>query len=230
MSEGRRRPPSRGGGGGENGGTEFVSVSGAAAGGGAARRSRCLSDVLSLGSHATATGVPGSRDRARAAFTTRARSSRSRVSRGKRSSRPTSSGAQGSRRSGGGRGTASGTSSVATAARRAEARRCWRWRYEVGIVQRQGTNVYLSTRQPSSGLCRPQTTSASNDLFDYVHKCGTCGSRFVHRALPLDYADLIPAPATTCLGSPRRYCDRRRARRRPAAERKRPVLSHPSFG
>ena len=53
-----------------------------------------------------------------------------------------------------------------------------------------GTNVHLSTRQPSSGLCRPQTTSASNDLFDYVHKCGTCGSRFVHRALPLDYADL----------------------------------------
>ena len=35
----------------------------------------------------------------------------------------------------GGRGTASGTSSVATAARRAEARRCWRWWFEVGIVQ-----------------------------------------------------------------------------------------------
>ena len=35
-------------------------------------------------------------------LTTRARSSRSRVPRGKRSSRPTSSGAQGSRRSGGG--------------------------------------------------------------------------------------------------------------------------------
>ena len=113
MSEGRRREMEGGGdggegrgggggGGGENGGTEFVSVSGAAAGGGAARRSRCLSDVLSLGSHATATGVPGSRDRARAAFTTRARSSRSRVPRGKRSFRPTSSGAQGSRRSAGG--------------------------------------------------------------------------------------------------------------------------------
>ena len=125
-------------------------------------------------------------------FTTRARSSRSRVPRGKRSSRPTSSGAQGSRRSGaprrvdsrppsaadgggvaaagaretrhsaligsfdslcrrtpggrgsqkwlrgplpGGRGTASGTSSVAIAARRAAARRCWRWWFEVGIVQ-----------------------------------------------------------------------------------------------
>ena len=35
----------------------------------------------------------------------------------------------------GGRGTASGTSSVATAARRAAARRCWRWWFEVGIVQ-----------------------------------------------------------------------------------------------
>ena len=34
-----------------------------------------------------------------------------------------------------GRGTASGTSSVATAARRAAARRCWRWWFEVGIVQ-----------------------------------------------------------------------------------------------
>lgn len=34
-----------------------------------------------------------------------------------------------------GRGTASGTSSVATAARRAVARRCWRWWFEVGIVQ-----------------------------------------------------------------------------------------------
>jgi len=34
------------------------------------------------------------------------------------------------------------------------------------------------------------------------------------------YADLKPpAPATTCRGSPRRYCDRRRARRRPAAAR-----------
>merc|ERR1719388_173445 len=43
------------------------------------------------------------RSRARAPpLTTRARSSRSRVPRGKRSSRPTSSGAQGSRRSGGG--------------------------------------------------------------------------------------------------------------------------------
>jgi len=34
-----------------------------------------------------------------------------------------------------GRGTASGTSSVATAARRAAARRCWRWWFEIGIVQ-----------------------------------------------------------------------------------------------
>ena len=34
-----------------------------------------------------------------------------------------------------GRGTASGTSSVATAARRAAARRCWRWWFEVGLVQ-----------------------------------------------------------------------------------------------
>ena len=46
--------------------------------------------------------MPENGERARAAFTTRARSSRSRVPRGKRSSRPTSSGAQGSRRSGGG--------------------------------------------------------------------------------------------------------------------------------
>ena len=35
----------------------------------------------------------------------------------------------------GGRGTASGTSSVATAARRAAARRCWRLWFEVEIVQ-----------------------------------------------------------------------------------------------
>ena len=42
--------------------------------------------------------------------------------------------------------------------------------------------------------------------------------------LALDYADLKPpAPATTCRGSPRRCCDRRRARRRPAAARKRPA-------
>ena len=34
-----------------------------------------------------------------------------------------------------GRGTASGTSSVATDARRAAARRSWRWWFEVGIVQ-----------------------------------------------------------------------------------------------
>ena len=79
MSEGRRREMEGGGdggegrgggggGGGENGGTEFVSVSGAAAGGGAAAAlTRCLSAVLSLGSHATATGVPGNGDRARAA-------------------------------------------------------------------------------------------------------------------------------------------------------------------
>ncbi|EOD17844.1 hypothetical protein EMIHUDRAFT_436326, partial [Emiliania huxleyi CCMP1516] len=32
-----------------------------------------------------------------------------------------------------------------------------------------------------------------------------------------------PAPATTCHGSPRICCDRRRARRRPAAARKRPA-------
>ena len=38
------------------------------------------------------------------------------------------------------------------------------------------------------------------------------------------HADLKPpAPATTCRGSPRRCCDRRRARRRPAAARKRPA-------
>ena len=65
-------------------------------------RSLLTGALLSLGAHATATGVPGNGDRARAAFTTRARSSRSRVPRGKRSFRPTSSGAQGSRRSAGG--------------------------------------------------------------------------------------------------------------------------------
>ena len=52
------------------------------------------------------------------------------------------------------------------------------------------------------------------------HRCRS--SRLVH--LALDYADLKPpAPATTCHGSPRICCDRRRARRRPAAARKRPA-------
>ena len=37
-----------------------------------------------------------------------------------------------------GRGTASGTSSVATDAWRAAARRCWRWWFEVGIVESKG--------------------------------------------------------------------------------------------
>ena len=112
MSEGRRREMEGGGdggegrggdggGGGENGGTEFVSVSGGRRSSGGAR-SLLTGALLSLGAHATATGVPGNGDRARAAFTTRARSSRSRVPRGKRSFRPTSSGAQGSRRSAGG--------------------------------------------------------------------------------------------------------------------------------
>ena len=47
-------------------------------------------------------------------------------------------------------------------------------------------------------------------------------SSFSWRHMPL-VALKPPAPATTCRGSPRICCDRRRARRRPAAERKRPA-------
>ena len=65
----------------------------------------------------------------------------------------------------GGRGTASGTSSVATAARRAEARRCWRWWFEVGIVQ---SKVDESRAQLAEG--------ATFVLF--VHEMGNISLRF----------------------------------------------------
>ena len=74
-----------------------------------------LLDEVYMGAHATATGARERRSRARR-HSRRARDLRGvAVSRGKRSFRPTSSGAQGSRRSGGGRGSPVAPSQVCAA-------------------------------------------------------------------------------------------------------------------
>ena len=77
-------------------------------------------------------------------------------------------------------------------------------------------------------LCLCNSGQSKRYISHFVHKehkGGTLGQlklSTLDRAL--DDADLKPpAPATTCRGSPRICCDRRRARRRPAAARKRPA-------